>query len=218
MSSLSRGLPPDLLGNLVHYSGPGLGGSAAQADLARRQSAINAIGSLLGERALQLPGLTPTVSASGFRAPAPRMPRGAGPAATTTLGPPSGLPTYPLATHGKIIGTPYAGTHTLYGNWESDNAVDIAVPVGTPVRAAFSGRIGSQIGSLGSGDPRLAGLRVHVDGPSNSAYYQHLSRLAVKAGQQVKAGQIIGYSGAANGVAHLHFAVERGSPYRYTGR
>jgi hypothetical protein len=37
---------------------------------------------------------------------------------------------YPLARRGKIIGTPYTGTHTL-GNWQSDNAVDIAVPVGT---------------------------------------------------------------------------------------
>jgi murein DD-endopeptidase MepM/ murein hydrolase activator NlpD len=34
----------------------------------------------------------------------------------------------------------------------------------------------------------------------------------VKPGQQVKAGQLLGYSGVANGVAHLHYAVESGSP------
>ena len=46
----------------------------------------------------------------------------------------------------KIIGTPHSGTHTL-GNWESDNAVDIAMPVGTAIRAPADGVIGSQIGS-----------------------------------------------------------------------
>lgn len=122
---------------------------------------------------------------------------------------------YPLATRGKVIGVPYQGTHTLYGNWESDNAVDLATPAGTPVVALADGTIGPQIGPLSaSGDPRLAGLRVHLVTPGNEFYYAHLSRLAVKAGQKVKAGQIIGYSGAANGVQHLHFAQRSGNPLK----
>lgn len=113
----------------------------------------------------------------------------------------------------KIIGTPYQGTHRL-GNWESDNAVDIAIPVGTAIRAPYSGVIGSQIGSLGSGG-RFAGLRVHLQGAGNELYFAHLSRLNVKAGQHVKAGQIIGWSGSANGVAHLHLGAKQGNPGRF---
>lgn len=123
---------------------------------------------------------------------------------------------YPLATRGaKVIGVPYQGTHTLYGNWESDNAVDLATPEGTPIVAIADGTIGSQIGPLhAGGDPRLLGLRVHLVTPGNEFYYAHLSRLAVKAGQKVKAGQIIGYSGSANGVQHLHFAQSKGNPLK----
>lgn len=112
----------------------------------------------------------------------------------------------------KPIGLPYQGTHTLYGNWESDNAVDWSAPVGTPIYAVADGTIGSQIGALKSGDPKLQGLRVHLKTKSNEFYYAHLSKLVVKAGQHVKAGQLLGYSGSANGVAHLHFGAEKGDP------
>jgi hypothetical protein len=122
---------------------------------------------------------------------------------------------YPLGTHGKIIGTPHSGTHTL-GNWQSDNAVDIAVPVGTPVYAVSDGVIGSRIGSLGKGG-RFAGLRVTLQGRNDSYYYAHLSKLRVKAGQRVRAGQLLGYSGSANGVAHLHFGVENGNVQAMVG-
>jgi murein DD-endopeptidase MepM/ murein hydrolase activator NlpD len=113
----------------------------------------------------------------------------------------------------KIIGTPYAGTHTLYGNWESDNAFDFALPTGSPVYALESGHIGpaSEYGPLaGAGsDPHLLGLRVHLIG-ADEYYYAHLSKLVVKPGQAVKRGQLIGYSGSANGVQHLHLAARNG--------
>lgn len=113
----------------------------------------------------------------------------------------------------KIIGTPYHGTHTL-GNWESDNAYDFATPIGTPLYAAYSGTIGSQIGSLGSGG-RFAGLRLHLVGAAQELYYAHLSKIVVKAGQAVKAGQLVGYSGEASGVAHLHLGARGGDAKAY---
>lgn len=118
---------------------------------------------------------------------------------------------YPLGVKGRIIGTPYHGTHNL-GNWQSDNAIDIAVPVGTPVYAVTAGVIGSRIGPLSSSSPRFAGNRLTLQGAGNSYFYAHLSKLTVKAGEHVVAGQLLGYSGEANGVAHLHFAVENGTP------
>jgi peptidoglycan LD-endopeptidase LytH len=114
---------------------------------------------------------------------------------------------------GKVIGTPYAGTHTL-GNWESDRALDIAVPIGTPVRSPFGGVVGSQFGSLGSSG-RFQGLRLHVASPANEWYGAHLSRYApgIKPGVRVRPGQVVGYSGSASGVAHLHEALRSGDPY-----
>lgn len=119
---------------------------------------------------------------------------------------------------GKVIGTPYAGTHAKdfnvsggSDNWESENAVDIAVPIGTPVYATQNGTIGPQFGAGGSG--RFAGLRLHVNSDAYSEYYAHLSRYApgIKPGVAVTAGELLGYSGVANGVAHLHYATSEGT-------
>lgn len=115
---------------------------------------------------------------------------------------------------GQIIGEPYAGTHAKAfnvaggsDNWESENAVDIGVPVGTPVYAVSDGTIGPQFGSLGSGG-RFAGLRLHLNAGGSSYYYAHLSSFApgIRPGKAVAAGTLLGFSGSANGVAHLHFA------------
>lgn len=120
---------------------------------------------------------------------------------------------YPLAVHGQLIGVPYVGTHLLYGNWESDNAIDIAVDTGTPVLAVDDGVIGSQIGPLQTGgDPRLLGLRLHLKTATNEWYYAHLSHLDVSAGQHVRQGQRLGLSGSANGVEHLHLASQHSDP------
>lgn len=149
----------------------------------------------------------PTVGQSNSNAPSvgskPSNVTGVGTGAVTTIKNP------------KIIGTPYHGTHTL-GNWESDDAVDIAMPVGTPLYATADGTIGSQIGSLGaSSGSRFAGQRLHLKTSDNELYYAHLSKLAVKAGQKVKKGQLLGYSGEANGVAHLHLGSKDGNPQKY---
>jgi murein DD-endopeptidase MepM/ murein hydrolase activator NlpD len=116
------------------------------------------------------------------------------------------------ALNPKLIGLPYQGTHKLYGNWESDNAIDIALPRNTPVYAVANGTIGSQIGSLNSSDPHMAGERLHLKIPGNELYYQHLSSIVVKAGQKVKKGQLLGYTGALN---HLHLGVKNGQPQRF---
>jgi murein DD-endopeptidase MepM/ murein hydrolase activator NlpD len=123
---------------------------------------------------------------------------------------------YPLGHKGKLIGTPYSGTHTL-GNWQSDNAIDLGVPVGTPVLAVVDGVIspgGLGFGPGGSG--RFAGDRLHLRGGGNTYFYTHMKRYAkgIRPGARVRRGQIIGYSGSANGVAHLHFAQQHGDPRR----
>jgi hypothetical protein len=124
---------------------------------------------------------------------------------------------YPLGVRGVLIGCPFAGGSEDSparppNNLATDNGVDIAVPLGTPVLAVADGVIGSLIGPQRSGDPRAAGLRVHLNAPGRRFYYAHLSRLDVRAGEHVARGQRIGLSGQAKGVPHIHFAQDRGDP------
>lgn len=180
----------------ISFSTPELARSPSLPTLARTPTR-GVMGTSVRSPNLRLAGLSitnPTTSGAGF---------------DSTSGPSS--VGYPLGKHGKIIGVPGKGTHSDLGNWESDNAVDIAVPIGTPVYATTSGVIGPRIGSLGKGG-RFAGQRLTLMGKGNQFWYGHLSKLVVRAGQHVRAGQLLGYSGSANGVAHLHIGVQHGNP------
>lgn len=166
--------------------------------------------------------LNQNASIAGIAAPTLPVTAAPAPAPARETGVPAGPARTPQATagpHGRVvrgkpvfIGLPYQGTHTLYGNWESDNAVDIKLPTGTPVYAVADGTIGSQIGPIGGNDPHMAGQRLHLKIAGNELYYQHLKTIAVKAGQRVKAGQLLGYTGALN---HLHLGVKNGKPQTY---
>lgn len=82
-------------------------------------------------------------------------------------------------------------------------ALDIAVPVGTEVRAADRGRV-VMAGWNASG----YGFRVVIDhGIDYVTLYAHLSDIYVEVGQVVGKGQVIGASGANGNVTgpHLHF-------------
>jgi murein DD-endopeptidase MepM/ murein hydrolase activator NlpD len=117
---------------------------------------------------------------------------------------------YPAATKVALIGRPGGGTHSWTvepNNWQSDNAWDFAFPFGTPLVAVADGVIGDRIGPISS-DPnsRFGGLRCYLKTADNEFYYAHLSSFApeTKPGAQFKHGQVIGLSGSASGVNHLH--------------
>jgi murein DD-endopeptidase MepM/ murein hydrolase activator NlpD len=117
---------------------------------------------------------------------------------------------YPAASKVKLIGFPGGGTHSWTvdpSNWQSDNAWDFAFPFGTPLLAVADGVIGDKIGPI-SKDPksRFGGLRCYLKTADNEFYYAHLSKFApgTKAGAHVKQGDVIGFSGSASGVDHLH--------------
>jgi murein DD-endopeptidase MepM/ murein hydrolase activator NlpD len=122
---------------------------------------------------------------------------------------------FPLAKLGKLIGFPHTGTHTL-GNWQSDNAVDIAVPVGTPMVAMEDGVV-TKVTRHPQGAGRFAGDQITITAGGQSYFYAH-GISSVRPGQRVKAGQVLGTSGSANGVAHLHFAVMKGNPQTALGK
>lgn len=169
-------------------------------------------------------GTLPSVSggSAGSTGAAPPVGAGTSPAPFSMVDPITGAVGKVTSVVGKIIGMPWQGTHAKAfnvaggsDNWQSENAVDIALPVGTPVYAPADGIVGSRIGSLGASSGRFAGLRVNLDSPGNSFYFAHLSSIAVHAGQKVKKGQLIGLSGSANGTAHLHLASRYGNPQAY---
>jgi|GEM_PF-2638560 len=95
--------------------------------------------------------------------------------------------------------------------YAGDTGLDILADVGTIVRAVHDGTVtlsddgGVQLefyeGETHKGRVRIA----QTDG--RSSYYQHLSCRTVAAGQEVKAGDIIGLSGTANNSEHLHIGI-----------
>lgn len=124
-------------------------------------------------------------------------------------GGPAGLPAGPIkGGSGRFI-WPVNGTLTSpfceSRSWESCHpGIDIAVPTGTPVRAADGGRvaIAGWVGGYGN----YICLQ-HT--ASLSTCYGHQSVLKVHVGQQVTQGQIIGLSGSTGHSTgpHLHFEV-----------
>jgi murein DD-endopeptidase MepM/ murein hydrolase activator NlpD len=82
--------------------------------------------------------------------------------------------------------------------------LDVAVPTGTPVRAAQAGRV------VNTGDYFYSGNTVFVDhGQGLITVYLHLSRIDVKEGDPVERGAVLGAVGATGLVTgpHLHWGV-----------
>jgi len=84
--------------------------------------------------------------------------------------------------------------------------VDYAGAVGSPVIAPAAGRV-ALVGTVGQGF-RLHGNTIGLDhGQGVTTIYLHLSRILVKEGEMVRAGQVIGAVGATGAVTgpHLHW-------------
>jgi murein DD-endopeptidase MepM/ murein hydrolase activator NlpD len=99
------------------------------------------------------------------------------------------------------------GSRTINGSYEYHPGIDIAVPSGTPIRAAAAGTVIFTEPEASSGG---YGNYTCIDhGGGLSTCYAHQETFAVSAGQQVAQGQIIGYSDCTGYCfgPHLHFEV-----------
>jgi len=89
---------------------------------------------------------------------------------------------------------------------EIHRGVDLATPLGTPVRSMAPGRVRF------AGSMRGYGRVVWVEhGGRVLSLYAHLSEIRVRGGQTVQGGQVVGLSGDSGDVTapHLHFEVWR---------
>lgn len=87
------------------------------------------------------------------------------------------------------------------------NGVDIAVPIGTPVKAPADGKVISVYTHERGGKSLIV---QHADGWKTG--YAHLNDWSVKVGDQVKQGDVIAHSGNTgnSGGPHLHFTMTNG--------
>jgi len=94
--------------------------------------------------------------------------------------------------------------HPILGYTKMHKGLDFGAGVGTPIMAAGDGAV------TFAGDKGSYGRYVQLKHPAGFATaYAHMSRIAVKRGQTVRQGQVIGYvgtSGRSTG-PHLHYEV-----------
>jgi murein DD-endopeptidase MepM/ murein hydrolase activator NlpD len=99
------------------------------------------------------------------------------------------------------------GPRTINGSYEFHPGIDIAVPSGTPIRAAAAGTVIFTEPEASSGG---YGNYTCIDhGGGLSTCYAHQESFAVSPGQHVSQGQIIGYSDCTGYCfgPHVHFEV-----------
>lgn len=114
------------------------------------------------------------------------------------------LPTFRWPVRGRVI--------TAYGartNGKSNDGINVAVPEGTPVKAAEDGVV-AYAGNELKGYGNLVLVR-HSNGYVTA--YAHASNLLVKRGDSIKRGQVIAKSGQSGeaGSPQLHFEIRKGS-------
>jgi len=106
-----------------------------------------------------------------------------------------------------VDGPVVSGFGSRFGGSEFHEGIDIAVPSGTPIRAAAAGTVIFTEPESASGG---YGNFTCIDhGGGLSTCYAHQESFAVTAGQQVAQGQVIGYSDCTGHCfgPHVHFEV-----------
>jgi murein DD-endopeptidase MepM/ murein hydrolase activator NlpD len=113
------------------------------------------------------------------------------------------MATYLLPLRDKAMVTDDFADHKKRGS--KAPGVDFAVKIGTPVYATRKGTVKVAINGTGDGGTMV----IIAHSKATKSGYKHLSKLGVRKGQKVVAGQLIGWSGntGASTGPHLHFDI-----------
>lgn len=118
--------------------------------------------------------------------------------------------TYPLPGYYEVSSPFGWRIHPVTGQKSLHTGIDLPAPAGTAILAAGSGKV------IMAGWYGAYGNAVIIDhGGGYTTLYGHQSRLGVSVGDEVKAGQVIGYVGTTGWSTgnHLHFEVRvNGNP------
>lgn len=114
-------------------------------------------------------------------------------------------------SNGRITSSYGYRTHPIHGTRRMHTGVDMAAGYGAPIFAADDGVVVSASNRGGYGQTVVVN-----HGGGLATLYAHQSRFAVRAGQRVSRGQVVGYEGASGAVtgAHLHFEVRVNGQHR----
>jgi septal ring factor EnvC (AmiA/AmiB activator) len=110
---------------------------------------------------------------------------------------------------GDIVGNFGPETHPRFNTTINNTGIDIATPIGTPVRAVAKGKVAYTNEDYAS----YGEIVILNHGDGYYTLYGHLSEIGVSVGQDITAGQTIGRSGDTGSIKGpvLHFEVRRGS-------
>lgn len=130
---------------------------------------------------------------------------------TSTTGTGSATPAYSItgaSVGSKTVpsGRPVEGGRISQGSHAGHTALDIAIPVGTPVKTTMDGKV-VHAGWNNQGYGNL----VIVENGEYRTYYAHLSSIPVAVGNDVAAGTVIGLSGNTGNSTgpHLHYEIRK---------
>jgi murein DD-endopeptidase MepM/ murein hydrolase activator NlpD len=98
--------------------------------------------------------------------------------------------------------------HPVLHYWKLHDGTDFGAACGTPIRAAYAGRVAERYYNAGYGN-RLMIDHGYIGGRYLTTGYNHANRYIVRVGQRVQKGQIIGYVGTTgfSTGCHLHLMV-----------
>jgi murein DD-endopeptidase MepM/ murein hydrolase activator NlpD len=135
-------------------------------------------------------------------------------AVVKTAEPNGAVPSFRWPVRGRVI----AGFGSKPNGTQNDG-INLAVPEGTPVKAADDGVV-AYAGNELKGYGNLVLIR-HSNGFVSA--YAHASEIMVKRGDNIKRGQVIAHAGQTGNVTspQLHFEIRKGStpvdPTQYLG-
>ena len=114
------------------------------------------------------------------------------------------LPSFRWPVHGRVIAA--FGAHS---NGVQNDGINLAVPEGTPIKAADDGVV-AYAGNELKGYGNLVLIR-HANGYVSA--YANASQLLVKRGDRIRRGQVIAHAGQTGNVTspQLHFEIRKGS-------